>query len=124
MKRLIFVIAVLALSGCTTTQVNEGMQWAAGEIITNALDIAIGSGKGDEREYEPGRYRPCDHFCEYQEEVRIEAAYAEHERRERRAEARAFKAEFDEFMTQLEEAERASTNSPVIIVTTTSSQMP
>ena len=120
MKLLLIVIAVLTLTGCTATQVNEGMQWAAGEIITTALDIAIGSGKGDEREYdeqeyEQSRYRSCYPFCEFEEEARREADRAQREHCKRRAESRAFKAEFDAYMAQLEETQRfESTSSPVL----------
>lgn len=118
MKRLIFVIALLAMSGCTTTQINDGTQWAAGQIITNALDIAFGSDKKYEREYEKyeqTKDRSCYPFCEYKEEARSKAESAERERRKRRAESRAFKADFDAYMAQLEETQQyEAAGSPVL----------
>jgi len=121
---LLTVILALALSGCTTTQARDGTKWAAGELIAVILDAATGSGKAEPREYEPGQRRYCDPFCEHREEVRRDAYVAEVERRQRLAESRAFQAEFDEFMRQLEEAERASASSPVSMVTRTSWQIP
>lgn len=124
MKLLLLVIAVLALAGCSTTQVNEGTQWAAGQLITLVLHAAFDDDDDEPPEYVPSAKAYCDKACREIQEARAEAYVAEIQRRERRAEARAFKAEFDDFMRQLEEAERASGDAPTSVVTLTSEQRP
>ena len=111
-RQLLLAIVLTTLSACTSTQVNDGASRAAGQLFTIALDIATDSGKGETREYEPGKSTHCDLACEYREEARIDARYAEHERRERRAESEAFKAEFEAFMRQIEDAEQRSADPP------------
>ena len=117
-RLLPLLCAALALGACTSTQVKDGSAWAAGQIITNVLDIALDNDRDSYSEHEPGPglRAACDFACEIEREARVKNRIEEHERRMRRAESRAFQVEFDEFMNRLEAAERTSGDPPLRIV--------
>ncbi len=108
--------AILALGGCTGTQVKDGANWAAEHLFVMALDVAFDHGNDKPREYKPGEWTPCDLACERRKEAWVDERLAEHERRKRRAESEAFRAEFDGFMRQLDETEQQSPYPPVSVI--------
>lgn len=120
-KLLPSVFAALALSACTSTQVKDGSSWAAREVATVAVDVALQVAFGEPKYsaddvYEPDEPVRRDFAWEQWQEMRQDAHRAEVEERKRRAESRAFKAEFDEFMERLESAERTTQDPPLRIV--------
>lgn len=107
----------LSLGACTSTQVQDGASWAAGQAFAIGLDAALGEPKYSRHNvYEPDEPVARDFVWEQGQEVRADARRAENEQRERRAESRAFQAEFDEYMRRLEETERTPANTPTSIL--------
>lgn len=116
-KVSLLLCAALALGACTGTQVKDGASWAAGQALTIGLDAALGEPKYSTHDvYEPDEPVARDFVWEQWQETKRDAELAEYEQRKRRAESRAFQAEFDDFMQRLEEAEGMSANPPLSVL--------
>lgn len=117
------LLALSLLTGCTTSQVKEASEYMAGSLLVIALDVAT---DGPERRLEerkrreavPGyEWNPCLRSCEFAAEVARESRYEEVKQRKRRTESEEFRAEFEDFMRALEQAEEQSGDPPSIMLT-------
>jgi len=124
---LFITLAAVSLStGCTNAQVKEGAGWAAGELLVLALDVALGSPgqdsadrtREDWEDNPANRWTPCLEPCGLRQELARDAERERRKESERRAEAAAFQAEFDEFMLALETAEQQSADPPLMATNT------
>jgi len=106
-KLLFLLVALTVAAGCAGTQIREPAPEAAAAILVTTLALIVDEDATyKRREYEPGEWTYCDVGCKFRQHLAREREATA--RLQRRQENERLRAEFDAFMTNLEDTDQVS----------------